>query len=116
MRASLGRPLAGDRLKGVISVTFDIERAASLLLEGRRQHRQVEPFAPGPASADDAYRVQDAVARRLGPLGGWKVGAKAPGETPNAAPLLAELIDRKSTRLNSSHVEISYAVFCLKKK
>src|SRR5690349_22203104 len=26
------------------------------------------------------------------------------------------LRDRKSTRLNSSHVEISYAVFCLKKK
>src|SRR5690349_24195519 len=30
------------------------------------------------------------------------------GEPPQA--------DRKSTRLNSSHVEISYAVFCLKKK
>src|SRR6267378_1609745 len=28
----------------------------------------------------------------------------------------AEAVDRKSTRLNSSHVEISYAVFCLKKK
>src|SRR5204862_2172340 len=28
----------------------------------------------------------------------------------------AVLLDRKSTRLNSSHVEISYAVFCLKKK
>src|SRR5699024_11559572 len=27
-----------------------------------------------------------------------------------------ESIDRKSTRLNSSHVSISYAVFCLKKK
>src|SRR5437868_10263204 len=27
-----------------------------------------------------------------------------------------EKIDRKSTRLNSSHVSISYAVFCLKKK
>src|SRR5690349_23362870 len=26
------------------------------------------------------------------------------------------VLDRKSTRLNSSHVEISYAVFCLKKK
>src|SRR5690349_23051012 len=26
------------------------------------------------------------------------------------------IADRKSTRLNSSHVEISYAVFCLKKK
>src|SRR5699024_12508498 len=29
---------------------------------------------------------------------------------------LAMLTDRKSTRLNSSHVSISYAVFCLKKK
>src|SRR5438874_13394625 len=28
----------------------------------------------------------------------------------------AQPLDRKSTRLNSSHVEISYAVFCLKKK
>src|SRR5437870_10295220 len=31
-------------------------------------------------------------------------------------PRLNELEDRKSTRLNSSHVAISYAVFCLKKK
>src|SRR5215216_3442338 len=30
--------------------------------------------------------------------------------------VLAELTDRKSTRLNSSHQIISYAVFCLKKK
>src|SRR5438874_6065828 len=29
---------------------------------------------------------------------------------------VARRLDRKSTRLNSSHVEISYAVFCLKKK
>src|SRR5688572_30971856 len=28
----------------------------------------------------------------------------------------ARLVDRKSTRLNSSHSQISYAVFCLKKK
>src|SRR3712207_8095132 len=28
----------------------------------------------------------------------------------------AALLDRKSTRLNSSHANISYAVFCLKKK
>src|SRR3989442_7693561 len=27
-----------------------------------------------------------------------------------------EILDRKSTRLNSSHVRISYAVFCLQKK
>src|SRR5215471_20924194 len=35
--------------------------------------------------------------------------APAPRRAPAAG-------DRKSTRLNSSHVEISYAVFCLKKK
>src|SRR3712207_7622581 len=34
---------------------------------------------------------------------------------PNVRPLFAEG-DRKSTRLNSSHANISYAVFCLKKK
>src|SRR5690606_40905434 len=32
------------------------------------------------------------------------------------AALGRKIIDRKSTRLNSSHVKISYAVFCLKKK
>src|SRR5690606_42084119 len=31
-------------------------------------------------------------------------------------PPIAIFLDRKSTRLNSSHVKISYAVFCLKKK
>src|SRR3712207_7056954 len=31
-------------------------------------------------------------------------------------PRLAVAADRKSTRLNSSHANISYAVFCLKKK
>src|SRR3989440_1056188 len=31
-------------------------------------------------------------------------------------PPTTEFIDRKSTRLNSSHDQISYAVFCLKKK
>src|SRR5258707_8467977 len=32
------------------------------------------------------------------------------------ASLVAGILDRKSTRLNSSHANISYAVFCLKKK
>src|SRR5438270_9497224 len=32
------------------------------------------------------------------------------------AGVLEEILDRKSTRLNSSHSQISYAVFCLKKK
>src|SRR3712207_7810586 len=36
--------------------------------------------------------------------------------TSGLEPLTCSLRDRKSTRLNSSHANISYAVFCLKKK
>src|SRR5690625_6965104 len=37
-------------------------------------------------------------------------------KTLDASGSLVLTVDRKSTRLNSSHVAISYAVFCLKKK
>src|SRR5688572_32176926 len=44
----------------------------------------------------------------------------APGVAERAAAMVWERLkarpDRKSTRLNSSHSQISYAVFCLKKK
>src|SRR3712207_7905617 len=38
------------------------------------------------------------------------------GRDPARRPTADDLEDRKSTRLNSSHANISYAVFCLKKK
>src|SRR5690349_25010948 len=38
------------------------------------------------------------------------------GRVPQPLHRVDQEGDRKSTRLNSSHVEISYAVFCLKKK
>src|SRR5690625_6237646 len=47
----------------------------------------------------------------LAPMG---VGSAA-GQLPMPVAL-GGILDRKSTRLNSSHVAISYAVFCLKKK
>src|SRR5690606_23233961 len=39
-----------------------------------------------------------------------------PSKQEDSMPIENREIDRKSTRLNSSHVKISYAVFCLKKK
>src|SRR5262245_62797035 len=39
-----------------------------------------------------------------------------PGAPPRRGARRGVLRDRKSTRLNSSHLGISYAVFCLKKK
>src|SRR6266446_9001723 len=41
-------------------------------------------------------------------------GHRPPGQGPRPVP--PRVRDRKSTRLNSSHLVISYAVFCLKKK
>src|SRR5690349_24294849 len=58
--------------------------------EGRALHHGLQPEQAAAALP----------ARRLGLHGGHRGRAG----------------DRKSTRLNSSHVEISYAVFCLKKK
>src|SRR5690606_34865116 len=43
-----------------------------------------------------------------------RIDTEAKAAAPAAAPVKEEA-DRKSTRLNSSHVKISYAVFCLKK-
>src|SRR5699024_11230892 len=46
-------------------------------------------------------------------------GTEVPFETntySNTSDAKGTSVDRKSTRLNSSHVSISYAVFCLKKK
>src|SRR5262245_64706944 len=50
------------------------------------------------------------------------VRVRLPGASPDEMtsqvilPIEEQLRDRKSTRLNSSHLGISYAVFCLKKK
>src|SRR5690606_41096063 len=46
------------------------------------------------------------------PVGPGQIGNQAHGLAGPGQPVA----DRKSTRLNSSHVKISYAVFCLKKK
>src|SRR2546426_6245295 len=44
------------------------------------------------------------------------VHAPRPGRLKLKAKTDPGIVDRKSTRLNSSHLVISYAVFCLKKK
>src|SRR5258708_9869271 len=62
------------------------------------------PYAGGVVSAPIFRRIAEPALRYLG---------VAPTLNP-AAPVL--VADRKSTRLNSSHQIISYAVFCLKKK
>src|SRR6266496_5088302 len=91
----------------------------------------IGPPVPAAARATDAY-----MARHLSVLEGLEAVRKRPGmyigstDSRGLMHCLWEIfdnavdealaghgtVDRKSTRLNSSHVEISYAVFCLKKK
>src|SRR5204862_4770856 len=56
--------------------------------------------------------------RALGRVDGRAMGRRGGGRRPSrlGQGRWTSSSDRKSTRLNSSHVEISYAVFCLKKK
>src|SRR3712207_7293678 len=58
--------------------------------------------------------------RRGGPRSKGRTAGRAPadgsGRSGAGVPGVSEISDRKSTRLNSSHANISYAVFCLKKK
>src|SRR5207253_10179561 len=72
------------------------------------------------------YTDADGKARRCAICIGPEYGTAGPELVKEAAKeavrgvgfdmLLVCALDRKSTRLNSSHVAISYAVFCLKKK
>src|SRR2546430_6608565 len=57
------------------------------------------------------HQVEDHERRPLGRHDGEGALARL-----RLADRVAFLLDRKSTRLNSSHSQISYAVFCLKKK
>src|SRR5439155_20266900 len=87
---------------------------ALIFFSGSGDHRDLHSF-PTRRSSDLFERANPA------PPPGTEPGRPSPrmpaevmaqaGGAAGAAP-----VDRKSTRLNSSHVAISYAVFCLKKK
>src|SRR3712207_7772547 len=76
---------------------------------------------------DDAHEGQDGSTRELDDLQGdgvldesmasrSRVGCGQDGVVRSASGRDQRRADRKSTRLNSSHANISYAVFCLKKR
>src|SRR3712207_6882831 len=85
----------------------------TLFRSGLRGERRTQVRRGGEEDADDVV-VPDVVALDEG-------GQQAPGGAEDRVGVVAldgdrATEDRKSTRLNSSHANISYAVFCLKKK
>src|SRR3712207_7669907 len=79
------------------------------LFRSRRARRSPRPLGPSPVAG----------LRRSPPVGAARrrdASELEPRRGGGHASRLRRGADRKSTRLNSSHANISYAVFCLKKK
>src|SRR5438270_9415449 len=122
----MGASRAGVQRRRVPRPEADLVPAAH---DGPRLRRQAARQRPSGvrrlalARILGAARGGDRVQARGVPPGADRA-ASLPADGPPRAPAtraagglaLMERIDRKSTRLNSSHSQISYAVFCLKKK
>src|SRR5690606_41776064 len=107
---------------------YPILRPSPLLLRSRRPpcsplfpyttlfRSVVDQVGPTPPHVVDQHqRQQDAEYRKRTRISAG-VGPHPPGPQASRRRTATPALDRKSTRLNSSHVKISYAVFCLKKK
>src|SRR5439155_26004623 len=91
--------------------SFPTRRSSDLAVRARSRRGEAGRPVPRPLSA---LRVARPVGLPLlRPLRGR---SRARGRARRASGARPHESDRKSTRLNSSHVAISYAVFCLKKK
>src|SRR6266567_1770396 len=116
--------LERDRHRGGLGGA-DPDRQPPVPIALREQHEVlrlrhvVGPAQPGHGDLYQLRRV--AIAARTRPArSAISASSAGPGESaarsPAGSPTLSGRRDRKSTRLNSSHSQISYAVFCLKKK
>jgi len=97
----------------------ELHSAAGLLLEARCTAAPLAdlPEALQPTSLEEAYFVQDAIARALEPGGvrAWKVGAPAPDATPMFGPMIsawiaddASVLTEPRYRLRGLEAEISF--------
>src|SRR5690606_41859985 len=96
------------------SCTLSLHDALPIYFDENRPHL-IEPARPREGPSDKSTRTPPLPSplRPSGaPLATMDLGGRRRAE---AAGDRRASLDRKSTRLNSSHVKISYAVFCLKK-
>src|SRR5439155_10984842 len=104
-----------DQARAQADATSAIVKADRAAVESAKAQLSAQGAAVDSARVSLGYTlIRSPIEGRTGSLG-VKVGGLV---TANQTELMtiASGSDRKSTRLNSSHVAISYAVFCLKKK
>src|SRR5699024_12002638 len=90
--------------------SFPTRRSSDLIVNGERKAELLQQIAE-----EEDISLEKVIAVGDGANDLPMLGVAGLGIAFRAKPLVKER-DRKSTRLNSSHVSISYAVFCLKKK
>src|SRR3712207_8270245 len=87
------------------------------LFRSRTHRRMTQTLGREPTDEEISHELDVPVGEivRLQKISQRAISLETPvGDEDSSA--LGDFIDRKSTRLNSSHANISYAVFCLKKK
>src|SRR2546427_13087969 len=103
-----------SRILGMGDVLSLVEEARKMVDAGKAK-KFAEKVKKGEGFDLEDFKQQIGQMRKMGGMSA--LVDKLPAQFAQAAQLLfVPLRDRKSTRLNSSHSQISYAVFCLKKK
>ena len=76
----------------------DIETTASIIVAARRRRAQIPALSGdlAPASVEEAYAIQNASMRLLGPVGGWKL---AIGASLSCSPIPADVIFQTSATM-----------------
>src|SRR5947208_12162351 len=111
-RCSLAPGLSFRYTSQVSRVEQELNADASELISAASIPASTRPLNPAGSS-----RVTNAGYAASDRMSEYNAAAMIPGRTKmNTGRILRNPADRKSTRLNSSHQIISYAVFCLKKK
>src|SRR5690606_40946502 len=105
---------------GPAEIAFDVERIARMgdalfrhprvVDAGRAGELEIAPVPARPVQVE--LRVGRSVELQQGEVGAGAAGARGGAGLVLGQAAVAVGADRKSTRLNSSHVKISYAVFC----
>src|SRR5207302_9210160 len=103
-------------------ITYTLLSLPSLYCTGPPPHLHSFPTRRSSDLSRRAHPLPRRSSRARRSRSGWsshRVASPAGGTVQvdfASQALCSKEVDRKSTRLNSSHVKISYAVFCLKKK
>src|SRR2546422_3027546 len=103
------RDMRGKRLRRARSRASEERKVRDMM--GRRLLKRIVCRRPGWSAGGKKPRIQLAIANDA-----WGRLKRFAFSSCLSRPHASFAIDRKSTRLNSSHGYISYAVFCLKKK